>query len=154
MNVFLICVQVRANGFCTSMKKVRFVFMLWPRAIGPLNVSGRVWQPRAPRPLLDPWGRVRGREVCRTILDRHSGKDTQHCIKQTWNFNNATVRSLDLTREILILQPSRIWRRVVWWMVSKVEEEHVTMVRNMQLHSSWKKSCRFLQPKGFYRLGI
>lgn len=154
MNVFLICVQVRANGFCTSMKKVRFVFMLWPRAIGLLNVSGRVWQPRAPRPLLDPWGRVRGKEVCRTILDRHSGKDKQQRIKKSWKFSNVAVRSLDLTREILILQSSGLWRRVVWWMVAKVEEQNVTMVLNMQLHSSWQKSCKLLQPKGFCRLGI
>jgi len=31
-------VQVRANGLCISMQKVRFVFAFRPRAIGPLNV--------------------------------------------------------------------------------------------------------------------
>lgn len=76
--------QVRANGFCTSMKKVRFVFAFRPRAIGPLHA--RVAGSGSHAPLghyLTPEAEfMAGRSAERSSTETVQ-KETQHRIKKT-----------------------------------------------------------------------
>lgn len=95
MNVFLICVKVRANGVRTSMKKVRFFFTSPPRTTGPLNMRVAGSDRHAPHGhYLTPGAKFMAERSAERSSTETVEKDTQHHKQEGRNLQHRCCEDL------------------------------------------------------------